>query len=58
MTDGAENEDSENKTSFSELHDATISLAAFATARGGTVHFGIASDEVLVVAGVFRLIDD
>ncbi len=44
MAEGAEYEDSENKTSFSEWRDATISLAAFATARGGTVHFGVGAD--------------
>lgn len=41
MPSGAEYEDSENKTSLSEWKDAAISLAAFATAHGGTVHFGI-----------------
>ena len=34
----------ENKRSLGERHEATIAIAAFATARGGTVHFGIAPD--------------
>ncbi|MCW3094949.1 MAG: hypothetical protein JWL77_567 [Chthonomonadaceae bacterium] len=42
MSGAAEYEDSENKSSLGEWREATISLAAFATARGGTVHFGIA----------------
>jgi len=44
MPDGTEYEDSENKTSLSEWRDAAITLAAFATAHGGTVHFGITPD--------------
>ena len=40
----AEYENSENKSSLSEWKDATISLAAFATTKGGTVHFGIGPD--------------
>lgn len=39
-----ENEHLEFKTSFSEKHEATITLAAFATARGGEVRFGVTSD--------------
>ena len=31
----------ETKRSLSESHEATIAIAAFATARGGTVRFGI-----------------
>lgn len=37
----AENENSENKTSLGEWTEAAVSLAAFATSRGGTVHFGV-----------------
>lgn len=40
----AEYEDSENKTSLSEWKEAIITLAAFATASGGVVHFGIYLD--------------
>lgn len=41
MTIEAESENSENKTSLSEWKEGAISLAAFATSHGGTVHFGI-----------------
>ena len=34
----------ENMLSMAEQHDAIIAIAAFATARGGTVRFGIAPD--------------
>ena len=44
MPSGAEYQDSENKTSLSEWKDAAITLAAFATSHGGTIHFGIAPD--------------
>ncbi len=44
MSDTAELENSENKTSLSEWKEAAISLAAFATSKGGTVHFGIDPD--------------
>lgn len=44
MNDKTEHETSENKTSLSEWKDATIPLAAFATSRGGTVHFGVSSE--------------
>jgi hypothetical protein len=36
-----EYEHSEHKRSLGEKHEATIALAAFATARGGSVQFGI-----------------
>jgi len=36
-----ENERLENKTSLSEKHDAVVAIAAFATAHGGEVRFGI-----------------
>ncbi len=39
-----ETENSENKTSMKEWKEAAISLAAFATTSGGTVHFGIEPD--------------
>lgn len=39
-----ENERLEYKTSLSEKHEATITLAAFATAQGGEVRFGVTSD--------------
>lgn len=35
---GAESENSKNKTSLSDWREAAISLAAFATSQGGTVH--------------------
>ena len=44
MALGAEYEDSENKTSLAEWQDAVICLAAFATSRGGVVHFGISPE--------------
>lgn len=44
MADAGEYQDSENKTSFNEWKEATIALAAFSTAQGGTVRFGIAPD--------------
>ena len=44
MSEAAEYEDSENKSSLGEWKEATVSLAAFATSQGGTVHFGIAPD--------------
>jgi ATP-dependent DNA helicase RecG len=39
-----ENEQTENKRTLNEWKGAVISLAAFATARGGTVRFGITPD--------------
>lgn len=39
-----ENERLEFKTSLSEKHEATIALAAFATAQGGEVRFGVTPD--------------
>ena len=44
MSEAAEYQDSENKSSLGEWKEATVSLAAFATSQGGTVHFGIAPD--------------
>lgn len=41
---GPEYEHIENKQSLGERHEATVAIAAFATARGGTVRFGIAPD--------------
>ena len=41
MATKPESENSENKTSLNEWKEAAISLAAFATNGGGTVHFGI-----------------
>jgi ATP-dependent DNA helicase RecG len=34
----------ENKKSLGERHEATIAIAAFATARGGTVRFGVSPE--------------
>ncbi len=34
----------ENKQSLADRHDATIAIAAFATASGGTVRFGISPE--------------
>ena len=39
MTGDSESENSENKTSLSEWKDAAISLAAFATSKGGVCQF-------------------
>lgn len=44
MASEAEYENSENKTSLSEWKDAVISLAAFATSKGGSVHFGVSPE--------------
>jgi ATP-dependent DNA helicase RecG len=40
----AEYQHIEYKQSLGEKHEATVALAAFATAQGGEVHFGIAPD--------------
>lgn len=39
-----ETEKAENKTSLSELNEAIVTMAAFATSKGGVVHFGITPD--------------
>jgi ATP-dependent DNA helicase RecG len=44
MVEASESEINENKTSLSEWKDGAISLAAFATSGGGTVHFGISPE--------------
>ena len=44
MASEAESENSENKTSLSEWKEAAISLAAFATSQGGTVHIGVSPE--------------
>jgi len=40
----SEDQHIEYKLSLGEKHEGTVALAAFATAHGGEVHFGVASD--------------
>ncbi len=44
MPSEAEYENSENQTSLNEWKEAVGSLAAFATSKGGAVHFGVSPE--------------